>query len=387
MGGSKTIEMERVHEKRGTQSLKRKRFDSNYEKQQRIETKKLSLQIEDGVPVKETPAFKTQDYLQGMVGTSGVDASSAVGKRQGMVGTSGVDASCAVGKRTKRKTVCAVNHTYRSTQAIDRKCILYVRNVREKFPKSSALSRLGDTSGSQLFSEVFTVLEATEGAKTRVVELLSEFGRKFKKGPTRTILTALCPLNKNATGKSVLTSKGCNISKLLQGHHHHRQVYLFVRACIRRMFPEELIGGRHNRKVLLKNISKVISLGKYDKMSLGQLMSGIKTKNVQWLLSVECNRCRLDLMSRLVHWIITQFVFVLLRTHFYITDTTFLRHRLVYYRQATWTRLHIQGMTGLLRRKIMSPVSEMFVRNLVSSRAGLGISTLRFLPKQKSLSL
>ncbi|KAH3893071.1 hypothetical protein DPMN_017211 [Dreissena polymorpha] len=44
-------------------------------------------------------------------------------------------------------------------------------------------------------------------------------------------------------------------------------------------------------------------------MSLGQLMSGIKTKNVQWLLSVECNRCRLDLMSRLVHWIITQFVF------------------------------------------------------------------------------
>ncbi|XP_052259795.1 LOW QUALITY PROTEIN: telomerase reverse transcriptase-like [Dreissena polymorpha] len=120
-------------------------------------------------------------------------------------------------------------------------------------------------------------------------------------------------------------------------------------------------------------------------MSLGQLMSGIKTKNVQWLLSVECNRCRLDLMSRLVHWIITQFVFVLLRTHFYITDTTFLRYRLVYYRQATWTRLHIQGLTGLLHRKIMSPVSEMFVRNLVSSRAGLGISTLRFLPKQKSL--
>jgi hypothetical protein len=70
-----------------------------------------------------------------------------------------------------------------------------------------------------------------------------------------------------------------------------------------------------------------------------------QTSEVDWLRSTTSNSLRLHLLARLVLWLFN-YVLTLLKTYFYITDTAFLRYKMVYYRQVTWNKLHIHGFKG-----------------------------------------
>ncbi|XP_060597431.1 telomerase reverse transcriptase-like [Ruditapes philippinarum] len=219
-----------------------------------------------------------------------------------------------------------------------------------------------------------------------VVPSLKQFIENHRNCPYRALLNHHCPAEVYKTNHSgprirrgfLRSSRRNTASNLLRSHHHPRKVFLFLRACIMKVLPVKLIGTKHNLNVILKNISKMISLGKNDRLTLGQLMNGMKTTEVDWLRPTTSNSLRLHLLARLVLWLFT-YSLTLLKTYFYITDTAFLRYKMVYYRQVTWNKLHIYGFKDLIHRKILKTVSQVWPYQ------SLGVSVLRFLPKQQSL--
>lgn len=77
------------------------------------------------------------------------------------------------------------------------------------------------------------------------------------------------------------------------------------------------------------------------------------------------------------------FIMVILKSFFYITETTQHRNRLFYYRKKTWNILHCLGLSELKQKQMLKPLSQVEIKQfLVKS---LGIASLRFLPKKKSL--
>uniref|UniRef100_A0A8C9UJN0 Telomerase reverse transcriptase n=1 Tax=Spermophilus dauricus TaxID=99837 RepID=A0A8C9UJN0_SPEDA len=79
------------------------------------------------------------------------------------------------------------------------------------------------------------------------------------------------------------------------------------------------------------------------------------------------------------------YVVGLLRSFFYVTETTFQKNRLLFYRQSTWRRLQSVGVRQLLERMQLRQLSEAEVRQHQGARPALPTSRLRFVPKPNGL--
>ncbi|CAG2249723.1 EST2 [Mytilus edulis] len=65
------------------------------------------------------------------------------------------------------------------------------------------------------------------------------------------------------------------------------------------------------QQILVKHrtdLQKLISSNKYDKLCIGQMMSGIKVSTISWLRTVKSNSVRQHIMAKVWHWIIEEFV-------------------------------------------------------------------------------
>lgn len=76
-----------------------------------------------------------------------------------------------------------------------------------------------------------------------------------------------------------------HLMDLLCLHSSPRQVYGFLRACLCKVVSAGLWGSRHNERRFFKNVKKFISLGKYGKLSVQELMWKMKVEDCHWLHS------------------------------------------------------------------------------------------------------
>nr|BAE21838.1 unnamed protein product [Mus musculus] len=76
-----------------------------------------------------------------------------------------------------------------------------------------------------------------------------------------------------------------HLMDLLRLHSSPWQVYGFLRACLCKVVSASLWGTRHNERRFFKNLKKFISLGKYGKLSLQELMWKMKVEDCHWLRS------------------------------------------------------------------------------------------------------
>ncbi|XP_076439410.1 telomerase reverse transcriptase-like [Babylonia areolata] len=174
-------------------------------------------------------------------------------------------------------------------------------------------------------------------------------------------------------------------AKLLEDHLPHQKVFTFLRAVVKQTIPAQLIGCPVNMAVFLRNIRTLISSGKFEKMCLGQLMKGMKVKRCEWLGDVPCLRERQHRVAQLVWWLVVCFLFPVIRTFFYLTDTTTYRNRVFYYRKRTWLRLKTRAVQEFRKATCLKPVSQSQVSQWLATGQALGVSALRFLPKARSL--
>ncbi|XP_076972917.1 telomerase reverse transcriptase [Tamandua tetradactyla] len=181
--------------------------------------------------------------------------------------------------------------------------------------------------------------------------------------------------------------------QLLRRHSSPWQVYMFLRACLQRLVPTRLWGSRHNKCRFLRNVKKFLSLGKHARLPLRELMWKMRVEDCTWLrrrpgrrgVPASEHRLREAILAAFLHWLLGCYVAELLRSFFYITETTFQKNRLFFYRQSVWRELQGLGTRQHLRRAQLRELPWAEVQQRREAGLPLLTSKLRFVPKPSGL--
>ncbi|XP_045855832.1 telomerase reverse transcriptase isoform X2 [Meles meles] len=307
------------------------------------------------------------------------------------------------------------------------KHFLYCSGGRERLRRSFLLSALPPslTGARKLVETVFlgsTPGRAGAAHRTRRLParywqmrpLFQELLGNHARCPYRALLKMHCPLRGEAPGEASskqarggvgvcplerpLAAPGENADPrrlvwLLRQHSSPWQVYAFLRACLCRLVPPALWGSRHNQRRFLRNVKKFISLGKHAKLSPQELTWKMRVQDCAWLrgspgarsVPAAEHRRREGVLARLLCWLMGTYVVELLRSFFYVTETTFQKNRLFFYRKSIWSPLQTLGVRQHRTSVRLRELSAAEVRRQREARATLLTSRLRFLPKPSGL--
>lgn len=110
-----------------------------------------------------------------------------------------------------------------------------------------------------------------------MVPLFNQLLRQHRSCPYSKILQRMCPLvMKNDAGQGELSS-------LLPQHCRPHRVYLFVRGCLSAVIPQELWGSNHNRLLFCVRVRNFLCSGKFERLSVAELMWKMKVNDCDWL--------------------------------------------------------------------------------------------------------
>uniref|UniRef100_A0A8C6E5J9 Telomerase reverse transcriptase n=1 Tax=Moschus moschiferus TaxID=68415 RepID=A0A8C6E5J9_MOSMO len=201
-----------------------------------------------------------------------------------------------------------------------------------------------------------------------------------------------CPAERPAAAPEGEASSG-RLVQLLRQHSSPCQVYRLLRACLRQLVPTGLWGSRHNERRFLRNVKKLLSLGKHGRLSQQELTWKMKVQDCAWLRASPGARCvpaaehrrREAILGRFLRWLMGAYVVELLRSFFYVTETTFQKNRLFFFRKRIWSQLQRLGVRQHLDRVRLQELSEAEVRQRQEARPALLTSRLRFVPKPGGL--
>ncbi|KAM6349543.1 telomerase reverse transcriptase [Podargus strigoides] len=183
------------------------------------------------------------------------------------------------------------------------------------------------------------------------------------------------------------------LGELLKQHSSHWQVYVFVRECLERVIPAELWGSNHNKCRFLKNVKAFISMGKFGKLSLQELMWKMRVNDCVWLRLVKGDHfvpayehCfREELLAKFLYWLMDTYVVELLRSFFYITETMFQKNMLFYYRKFIWGKLQNIGIRNHFAKVHLRALSSEEIEAIRKKKYIPVASKLRFIPKVNGL--
>lgn len=110
-----------------------------------------------------------------------------------------------------------------------------------------------------------------------MVPLFTQLLRQHRRCAYGRLLQKMCPLvgNRDA-GQSELSS-------FLAQHCGPHRVYLFVRECLSAVVPPELWGSDSNRLLFFAQVRVFLRSGKFERLSVAELMWKIKVNNCDWL--------------------------------------------------------------------------------------------------------
>uniref|UniRef100_A0A8C3TCS5 Telomerase reverse transcriptase n=1 Tax=Chelydra serpentina TaxID=8475 RepID=A0A8C3TCS5_CHESE len=338
------------------------------------------------------------------------------------------------------------NKISRSRVYIGKKCLLYSsKSFRECFPKSFLLNRLkGCQAGGQQLVE--TIFLNSKMLAQKCSENTPSYNRRKKRLPRRywrmrdvfqKLLKnhAKCPylvlLKKNCQVRkeppiclasssreggytdvpNVSSPERCvlrqtenerqnakdlcdpGLKELLRQHSSHRQVYGFVRECLDLVVPAELWGSSHNKCRFLKNVKTFISLGKFARFSLQELMWKMRVNDCAWLRVIKGDHFvpalehhyREEILGKFLYWLMDTYIVQLLRSFFYITETMFQKNMLFFYRKLIWSKLQNIGMRNHFAKVHLRALSAEEIEKVQQKKYVPMASKLRFIPKPNGL--
>lgn len=110
-----------------------------------------------------------------------------------------------------------------------------------------------------------------------MVPLFSQMLRQHRRCAYSRLLQKICPLRgNNKAGQAEMSS-------LLPQHCGSHRVYLFVRECLLAVIPQELWGSEHNRILFFSRVRFFLSSGKFERLSVAEVMWKIKVNDCDWL--------------------------------------------------------------------------------------------------------
>nr|ABW74630.1 telomerase reverse transcriptase [Danio rerio] len=210
-----------------------------------------------------------------------------------------------------------------------------------------------------------------------MVPLFSRLLRQHRKCPYRLFLQRKCAGNPDVE----------DMESLLKSHSSPYRVYLFVRECLPHIIPHELWGCQENQLHFLSNVKNFLLLGKFERLTLVQLMWRMKVQACHWLgpKKRQCaseHRYREWMLGQCMGWMLSGFVVGLVRAQFYITESMGHKHTLRFYRGDVWSRLQDQAFRAHLCKGQWRPLSPSQALKVPNSAV---TSRIRFIPKTSSM--
>ncbi|KAG8870325.1 hypothetical protein FRB97_009861 [Tulasnella sp. 331] len=268
------------------------------------------------------------------------------------------------------------------------------------------------------------------------LELLERLIRYHQKTPYATLCRFLCPTKTKTKDQSarlnpaeiltliaeeeishVIDTQVANISADIshgslifphgasQAQHHvkakpkfaefacnHANVYRYVANITLAVFPRDMWGSAKNLKVILKHIASFISYRRLEVPTLHTVLQGLCLHDFDWLMpegvraqgqrsTASDDMKRRELLHEFIYWFFDSFLVPLLKTTFYVTESSAFRSEVLYFRQDDWTTLCAPLIDRLTRGTFSKlDITKEQARSILKSRQ-LGYSHVRLLPK------
>ncbi|XP_056376264.1 telomerase reverse transcriptase isoform X2 [Hyla sarda] len=186
---------------------------------------------------------------------------------------------------------------------------------------------------------------------------------------------------------------GDKLYDLLKQHNSVWQVYTFVRECLHIIVPESLWGSSHNKCRFLRNVKMLIKSVKCEKISLSELVHKMRVEDCSWLrlnksihfVPASEHLLREKILFKFLFWLMDTYVIQLLKAFYYITETSFQKNRLFFYRKSIWGQLEKNGIRKYKTNLKLRLLSTEEIETLQQQKNIPLLSRLRFIPKTNGL--
>uniref|UniRef100_A0A7N6B8R0 Telomerase reverse transcriptase n=1 Tax=Anabas testudineus TaxID=64144 RepID=A0A7N6B8R0_ANATE len=212
-----------------------------------------------------------------------------------------------------------------------------------------------------------------------MVPLFSRLLKQHRRCPYTRILQKMCPIVEERNA-----AQG-ELSCLLPQHCAPHRVYLFVRECLLAVIPQELWGSDCNRLNFLVRVRGFLHSGKFERLSLAELMWKMKVNDCGWLKISDTGRFppselsyRTQILGQFLAWLLDGYVVSLIRACFYVTESVGQKNALRFYRQEVWAKLQELAFRGHISKGQMAELTPAEASSLPRATV---ISRLRFIPK------
>ncbi|KAJ0167125.1 Telomerase reverse transcriptase [Colletotrichum tanaceti] len=173
-------------------------------------------------------------------------------------------------------------------------------------------------------------------------------------------------------------------------------VSAYCQAVLARVIPNEFWGSGddqiHNKNLLLKKVDHFVRIRRFESMTLNELADGMRVTSLAWLAppalkgqktSQTDMKKRLEILNEFLYYVFDSLLIPLLRSNFYITESSSHRYRLFYFRHDIWRYVAEPAMAALRTNMFEEVKLDQATRVLDSRR--LGFSRIRLLPKGKTM--
>ncbi|KAJ2703657.1 Telomerase reverse transcriptase [Coemansia sp. IMI 209128] len=223
---------------------------------------------------------------------------------------------------------------------------------------------------------------------SRLVSLAARMAKLHKKFNYRFHLFKRCPApwqspstspdSANSRPDSAVDDNPPSFLEMASSPH---DVYLFLQTCVRSVVPRDLIGGKHNHRLLHKLLRSLANSSRFGHIDVSVAASKAKVDEVTGWLGGKRGSAADDIYAGFLYWVLKDYAIQLIRAFFYVTESSSDRSRLFFFRGDVWTKITRQALRSL--------ESEIYTKKTLadasasgSTRSSLGYSRLRLLPKE-----
>ncbi|PSR75587.1 hypothetical protein PHLCEN_2v9067, partial [Hermanssonia centrifuga] len=172
----------------------------------------------------------------------------------------------------------------------------------------------------------------------------------------------------------------------------HAEVYCYAVLVTKLVIPPAFWGSKKNFAVVKSKIQTLISARRYETFTLHSILQNFSTSDCEWLMpdtpgarkqsrvSVTDSLKRTELLKEFLFWYFDSFLIPLIRTNFYVTESSAFRNKILYFRQDDWETLCtplIEKLTTDTFQKLRREDAEEILH-----QRRLGFSFVRLLPKE-----
>lgn len=170
------------------------------------------------------------------------------------------------------------------------------------------------------------------------------------------------------------------------------EVFRYVLLITKIVIPKQFWGSKRNFNIVQRYLKEFICLRRHETFTLHYILRGFSTADCDWVMppgtgmtkqvrvSVTDALKRRELLEEFMFWYFDSFVIPLVKTTFYVTDSSAFRNQVLYFRQDDWEVL-CAPLIDQLSEKTFQQIERREAEEILRQRR-LGFSFVRLLPKE-----